>query len=80
VIQGLLLTLAGLGLIVALVIVLRSSRIRGHVERANASLRSLLRLQPVEQETFVRQFEVGIYFGLCFGSLLMILGMFVAVD
>ena len=32
-----------------------------------------------EQERFVRQFEVGIYVGMCVGLLLVILGVFVAV-
>ena len=79
-IEGLLLSLAGLGLIIVLVMVLRSRRIRDRLESANASIRSVLRLQPVEQETFVRQFEVGIYLGMCVGLLLVILGVFVALD
>lgn len=79
-IQGLLLVLAGVGLIVAMVIVLRSARVRDRVDRGNASFRSLLRLKPVEHETLIRQFEVGIYVGMCFGSLLVILGVFVVLD
>ncbi len=79
-IEGLLLSLAGLGLIIVLVMVLRSRRIRDRLESANASIRSVLRFQPVEQETFVRQFEVGIYLGMCVGLLLVILGVFVALD
>ena len=78
--EGLLLALVGVGLIVALVMVLRSARIRDRVESGNASVRSLLRLEPVEQEIFVRQFEVGIYAEMCLGCLLVILGVFVAVD
>ena len=78
-ISGLVLTLVGLGLISAMVIVLRSARIRDRLESGNASFRAQLRLQPVEQETFVRQFEVGIYVGMCFGSLLVIVGIFVAI-
>ena len=77
-IEGLLLVLVGIGLIVAMVLVLRSARIRDWLESRNTSVRSLLRLEPVEQERFVRQFEVGIYAGMCFGSLLVILGVFVA--
>jgi hypothetical protein len=80
VIEGLLLALAGVALIVALVLVLRSTRIRDRVESGNARARSLLRLEPQEQEPFVRQFEVGIYAGMCLGCLLVILGVFVAVD
>jgi hypothetical protein len=80
VIQGLLLVLAGVGLIVAMVMVLRSARVRDRVDRGNASLRSLLRLKPLEPETLIRRFEVGIYVGMCFGSLLVILGVFVALD
>jgi hypothetical protein len=79
VIEGSLLVLVGIGLIVAMVMVLRSSRVRDWLESRNTSVRSLLRLEPVEQETFVRQFEVGIYAGMCLGSLLVILGVFVAV-
>ena len=78
-IKGLLLVLVGVGLIVAMVMVLRSARIRDQLESVNASVRSLLRLEPAEQETFVRQFEVGIYVGMCLGLLLVILGVFVAV-
>jgi hypothetical protein len=78
VIEGALLILVGLGLIAAMVLVLRSARLRDRVEGVNARVRSLLRLQPVNQGTFVRQFELGIYLGMCFGSLLLILGIFVA--
>ena len=78
-IEGLLLALVGVALIVAMVMVLRSARIRDRLESGNASARSLLRLEPVEQQTFVRQFEVAIYVGMCLGSLLLILGVFVAV-
>jgi hypothetical protein len=79
VIAGSLLVLVGIGLIVAMVVVLRSARSRDWLESRNTSVRSLLRLEPVQQEAFVRQFEVGIYAGMCLGSLLVILGMFVAV-
>ncbi len=78
-IEGLLLALGGVGLIVTMVMVLRSARIRDRLECCNASVRSLLRLEAAEQETFIRQFEVGIYVGMCLGSLLVILGVFVAV-
>ena len=78
-IEGLLLALVGVGLIVAMVMVLRSARIRDRVESGNASVRSLLRLEPQEQEIFVRRFEVGIYVGMCLGSLLVVLGLFVAL-
>ncbi len=78
-IEGLLLVLVGVGLIGAMVMVLRSARIRDRLESGNASVRSLLRLEPVEQEMFVRQFEVGIYVGMCLGSLFVILGVFVAI-
>jgi hypothetical protein len=79
VIEGLLLVLVGIALIVATVMVLRSARIRGRLESGNASVRSLLRLESMEQETFVRLFEMGIYVGMCLGSLLVILGVFVAL-
>ena len=78
-IEGLLFALVGVGLIVAMVLVLRSARIREQLESGNASVRSLLRLEQQEQETFVREFEVGIYVGMCVGLLLVILGVFVAV-
>ena len=79
VIEGLLFALVGVGLIVAMVVVLRSERIRDRLESGNASVRSLLRLGQQEQETFVREFEVAIYVGMCVGLLLVILGVFVAV-
>ncbi len=78
-IEGLLLALVGVGLIVTMVMVLRSARIRDRLESGNASVRSLLRLEAVEKEAFIRHFEVGIYVGMCLGSLLVILGVFAAV-
>ncbi len=74
-----MLLLLGAGLIVAMMIVLRSERIRTRLYRGNASFRALVRLRPSEPETFVRQFEVGVYFGMCFGATLAIFGLLVVI-
>ena len=78
-VEGLVLLLLGAGLIVAMMIVLRSGRIRDRLYRGNSSFRTRVRLRPSEPQTFVRQFEVGIYFGICFGATLAIFGLLVAV-
>jgi hypothetical protein len=79
VIEGVGLLLLGAGLIVAMVVVLRSERIRDRLYQGNSSFRALVHLPPAEPQTFIRQFEVGIYFGMCFGTALAIFGVLVAV-
>jgi hypothetical protein len=79
VVEGLVLLLLGAGLIVVMMIVLRSEQIRDRLYRGNSSLRARVRLRPSEPQTFVRRFEIAIYFGLCFGAALAIFGLLVAV-
>ena len=74
-----MLLLLGTGLIVGMVTVLRSGRIRDRLYRGNSSFRAFVRLRPSDPQTFIRQFEVGIYFGMCFGATLAIFGVLVAV-
>ena len=74
-----MLLLLGGGLIVAMMIVLRSGRIRDRLYRGNSSFRALVRLRPSEPQTFVRRFEVGVYFGMCFGATLAIFGLLVVI-
>ena len=79
VLEGLVLLVLGAGLIVAMMIVLQSRRIRDRLYRGNSSFRALVRLRPSEPQTFVRHFEVGIYFGMCFGVTLAIFGLLVII-
>lgn len=80
VIEGLLLVLAGVGLVVAMVVALRSDRIRHRAYKANAGLRSLSRVRPADPETLARQFEAGIYVGMCVGAVVALVGVLVAVS
>jgi hypothetical protein len=79
VIAGVLLILLGIALVAVLLRALRSERIRQGASRGNASLRSLARMDPGDPETIGRQFEAGIYFGLCLGVLMVILGLLTAL-
>jgi hypothetical protein len=79
-IQATVLVLVGAAVIVVMVLVLRSGRIRDRVYRGSSGVRSLLRLSAAEPETFDRQFEMGIYFGMCLGAVVALLGVLVAVD
>ncbi len=78
-IAGVLLILAGVGLVVALVFVLRSRTLQRSLFRSSVALRSRARLEPVEPEVFTRQLEAGIYAGLCFGTVIAILGVLIVV-
>jgi hypothetical protein len=79
VVEGLVLLLLGAVLIVVMMIVLRSERLRDRLYRGYSSFRALLRLRPSEPQTFVRQFEVGVYFGMCFGVTLALFGLLVVI-
>ena len=74
-----LLIASGVGLVVALVFVLRSRTLQRSIFRGNAGFRSRAHLKPVESEVFARQLEAGIYAGLCFGIVVAILGVLVAI-
>ena len=73
-----LLVAAGVGLVVGLVVVLRSRRAREGLYHADARVRNAARLAPAQPEVFVRRFEVGIYVGMCLGLALVFLGLVVA--
>jgi len=77
-IKGLMLVLVGVGLIVAMVLLLRAARVRDGLYRHKSRLRSVLRLRPTPPQTFVRRFEVGIYAGMCLGATIAIVGALVA--
>lgn len=78
-IESLLLILLGVALVAGLLLVLRSDRLRERLSRGNASLRALARLRPVAPEVFDRQFEAGIYVGMCLGVLIGLVGVLTAV-
>ena len=73
-----LLVAAGAGLVLALVVVLRSRRAREGLYHADARVRRVARLGPAEPLVFVRRFEVAVYCGMCLGTALVLLGLLVA--
>jgi hypothetical protein len=66
------------GLVVALVVVLRSRQAREGLYHADARFRRAVRLGPAEPQVFVRRFELGVYVGMCLGLALVFLGLVVA--
>ena len=73
-----LLVAAGVGLVVGMIVVLRSRRAREGLYHADERVRRVARLGPAEPQVFIRRFEVGIYLGMCLGLALVFLGVVVA--
>ena len=79
VIAGVLLILIGVGLVVALVFVLRSRALQRSLFRGSVGFRARVHVKQVEPEVFTRQLEAGIYVGLCLGTVIAILGFLIVV-